>query len=108
MVLAIVLGFLGGLMGANSLPHFIKGVTHESFPMAFGNSPARNAVAGWVGLVISGVLLYFANIPAHPEVALALAAIGALLAAVYHATGRAAASLEKGAAQKAAKVQKTS
>lgn len=93
-------------MGANSLPHFIKGVTHESFPMAFGNSPVRNAVAGWVGLVISGVLLYFADIPAHPEAALALMAVGALLAAVYHASGRAAQSLEKSAAQKAAKAQK--
>ncbi|MFJ9855617.1 hypothetical protein [Streptomyces sp. NPDC101150] len=103
MLLAIVLGFLGGLMGVNSLPHFVKGVAHESFPMAFGSSPVRNAVAGWVGLVISGVLLYFADIPAHPEVALGLTAVGALLAALYHSSGRAAQSLERGKDDKAVK-----
>ncbi|MES9510275.1 hypothetical protein ABWJ92_28290 [Streptomyces sp. NPDC000609] len=101
MLLAIILGFLGGLMGVNSLPHFVKGVSHESFPMAFGSSPVRNAVAGWVGLVVSGLLLYFADIPAHPEAVLGPTAVGALPAALYHSSGRAARSLEKGKAAKA-------
>ncbi|MTD58848.1 hypothetical protein [Amycolatopsis pithecellobii] len=94
MVLAIILGFLGGLMGANSLPHFIKGITHESFPMFFGNTPVHNLVAGWVGLAIAGVLLYFAGIPDHAGTALIAIAVGALLAGLYHASGRATASVQ--------------
>ncbi|HET6504877.1 MAG TPA: hypothetical protein VFG87_29350 [Amycolatopsis sp.] len=85
--LAIVLGFLGGLMAVNSLPHFIKGILHESFPMQFGNTPIRNAIAGFVGLVVAGVLLYFANIPAHSGAALIAMAIGGLLSALFHANG---------------------
>lgn len=89
MVLAIIFGFLGGLMGVNSLPHFIKGVTHEIYPMHFGDTPVRNAVAGWIGLVIAGVFLYFADIAANSVIALIAIAVGALLAALFHASGRA-------------------
>ncbi|MFV2171979.1 hypothetical protein ACFHW2_15510 [Actinomadura sp. LOL_016] len=43
---AIVLGLLGGVMGGNAVPHFVRGITRRSYPCALGNGPIPNLVAG--------------------------------------------------------------
>lgn len=89
MWIAIVLGFLGGVLGANALPHFLTGITAREYPMVFGNSAVPNAFAGWLGLVVTGVLLYAADISDHPVPALIAIAVGILPMALFHASGRA-------------------
>ena len=82
---AIVFGFLGGVMGANGYPHFTRGITKKRYPGAFGNGPVPNLVAGWVLLVISAVLFYFAHVGRHPGWSLGAAAVGVLLMGLFHA-----------------------
>jgi hypothetical protein len=83
----IVLGFLAGLMGLNALPHLIRGITAQEYPNLTGNSPVRNAVAGWGGLVIAGLLAAWSRAGEHPWTAFAAVALGALVMVVFHASG---------------------
>jgi hypothetical protein len=46
----IMLGLLGGVLGGNALPHFLRGITRRRYPSALGNGPIPNFVAGWAGL----------------------------------------------------------
>ena len=48
---AIILSFLGGVMGGNAFPHFVRGITKRRYPTRLGNGPVTNVVAGWAGLV---------------------------------------------------------
>ncbi|OLT23894.1 hypothetical protein BJF79_14165 [Actinomadura sp. CNU-125] len=82
---AIVLGFLGGVMGGNALPHFVRGITRRSYPCTLGNGPIPNLVAGWVGLVLSVLLLAWAGPDEHPAWTLAAAAAGVLAIGLFHA-----------------------
>jgi len=52
----ILLSALAGLIGANAVPHFVKGMVGEQFPNVLGNGSLRNAVAG-VASVFAGVLV---------------------------------------------------
>jgi hypothetical protein len=83
----ILLSLLAGAMGANSTPHFVKGITKETYPNVFGGSPVSNLVAGWAGFVVTALLVYWP----HPERfslwALASGALGALLMGMFHAWG---------------------
>ncbi|QFG23198.1 hypothetical protein [Actinomadura sp. WMMB 499] len=82
---AIVLGFLGGVMGGNALPHFVRGITRRSYPCALGNGPVPNLVAGWAGLVLSVLLLAWAGPGEHPGPAFGAAAAGVLAIGLFHA-----------------------
>jgi hypothetical protein len=81
----ITLSLLGGLLGGNALPHFLRGITRQRYPSALGNGPIPNFVAGWVGLVLTGILLYWAHVDRHPGTAFAAAAAGVFLIGLFHA-----------------------
>lgn len=85
MITDIILSFLAGLFGANAVPHFVKGITKESYPCAFGNSPVPNLIAGLVGLVIAVLFVYFTDVHNHSLVLLGAGALGALLIGLFHA-----------------------
>ncbi|MFI2506282.1 hypothetical protein [Streptomyces sp. NPDC018972] len=82
-----LLSALAGLMGANAVPHFVKGVTGEEFPNVWGNDPLRNAVAGTFGLALAGAFGYGAGLPAHPLAGALGLLTGALAMAVFHGLG---------------------
>ncbi|MFI6320054.1 hypothetical protein ACIBG8_21135 [Nonomuraea sp. NPDC050556] len=85
MGLTALLAFVAGLVGANSVPHFVKGITRERYPTVFGDSPVTNLVAGWAGLVITVFCVHWAHIDRAPWVALATGAIGVLAMGLFHA-----------------------
>ncbi|MGW4241371.1 hypothetical protein [Nocardia sp. NPDC004722] len=73
-----------GLMGANAVPHFVKGMVGEQFPNVWGNSPLHNAVAGTLGLTLAVLIGYWADFPAHALAGIGGASVGALTMAVFH------------------------
>ncbi|MEV6032664.1 hypothetical protein AB0L65_16005 [Nonomuraea sp. NPDC052116] len=81
----IVLGFLGGLLAGNGLPHFIRGITRRRYPSALGNGPVPNLIAGWAGLVLGGLLLWWAHIDRYPELSFASIGTSVLLIGLFHA-----------------------
>ena len=81
----IILGFLGGVTGGNSFPHFVRGITRERYPNVTGNGPITNVVAGWAGLVLAALLLHWAHAGRHPEWAFGSIAVGVLLIGLFHA-----------------------
>lgn len=87
MIRAIALGLLAGLLVGNGLPHFIKGITRERYPTAFGSGPVANLVAGWAGIVLGAFALLAADIPAAPLAGGAALAVGVLLIGLFHAKG---------------------
>ncbi|WP_280269162.1 hypothetical protein [Nocardia wallacei] len=82
-----LLSALAGTMGANAIPHFVKGMVGEQFPNLLGNDPVRNALAGTVGLAISACLGYWAHLPDHPLAGLTGLFLGALPMAIFHGRG---------------------
>ncbi len=63
-----VAGFFAGMFLTNFIPHYIKGVTGESFPTPFANPPGRglsspvtNVIWALVNLVIGFLLLKFSK-----------------------------------------------
>jgi hypothetical protein len=87
MGLAIILGFLTGVFGANGVPHFVRGITRESYPCLLGNSPVPNLVAGWASFVLAALLLRGADSERHLAAIEVSAAIGGLLIGLFHAAG---------------------
>ena len=81
----ILLSFSAGVMGANATPHFVKGITKESYPNLLGNTPVPNVVAGWAGLVIACGLAWAANGPLYPLWSFAAGSIGVLVMGLFHA-----------------------
>ncbi len=81
----ILLAFLGGVMGGNAFPHFVRGITRRSYPSVLGNGPIPNLVAGWSGLILAVLLLRRADPAARPAWAFAAAALGVLLIGLFHA-----------------------
>lgn len=84
---ALVFGLLAGLMGGNIVPHFVKGITRESYPTVFGNSPVPNFVAGWTGLLLTALFVYWAYVGDRPFWSVAAAALGLLAMGLFHAAG---------------------
>jgi CDP-diglyceride synthetase len=82
-----LLSLLAGAMGANSTPHFVKGITKETYPNVFGGSPVSNLVGGWVGFVLTALLACWAHPERHPVWSLAFGALGVLLMGLFHALG---------------------
>ena len=83
----ILLSTLAGLMGANAVPHFVKGMVGEQFPNVLGNDSLRNAVAGTLGLALAVAICYWADLPAHPIAAVTSLFAGGMLMAVFHGLG---------------------
>jgi hypothetical protein len=84
---AVLLSVLAGAMGANAVPHFVKGVVGERFPNVWGDSPLRNAVAGLLGLVLAVLIGYWADAPSHGWAGFVGVVVGALLMVVFHGLG---------------------
>ncbi|WP_020497214.1 hypothetical protein [Sciscionella marina] len=76
--------FLGGLMLANGVPHFLSGVRGVRYSCVLGNSAERNALAGVSAFALAGGLLCAAGRGRSQPVA---AAAGALAISVFHARG---------------------
>jgi len=85
MIATIILAFLAALVGGNGIPHFVKGITKESYPMVFSNAPIPNLIVGWLSFIIASVLVYFAKISDFPLAAAIAAAVGLLLIGLFHA-----------------------
>jgi hypothetical protein len=79
------LSFLAGVLGANAVPHFVKGITKETYPTIFGSSPVVNLIAGWSGLVLTALCVSWAHVGRHPGWGLTFGAIGVLLMGLFHA-----------------------
>lgn len=83
----ILLSALAGLMGANAVPHFVKGMVGEQFPNVWGNDSLRNAVAGTLGFALAVTIGYWADLPAHAIGGIAGIFAGGLVMAVFHGLG---------------------
>lgn len=84
MVHIYIYSFIAGLLGANGVPHFVKGMLGEKFRTPFNKSSSAvvNVVWGWVNFVIAGIFLYYGHVHAHLLRAFALVSLGALIAAL--------------------------
>jgi hypothetical protein len=76
MIVTIALAFLAALVAGNGIPHFVKGITKESYPMIFSNMPVPNLIVGWLSFIIASVLVYLAKVSNYPVAAAISAAIG--------------------------------
>jgi hypothetical protein len=85
MLLCSILGLLAGVFGANGVPHFVKGITKETYPCVLGNSPVPNLVAGWASFVIAGILTGYVDHQHHALAFWIAGAAGALLIGLFHA-----------------------
>jgi len=85
----VLLSFLVGVFGANGVPHFVKGITKESYPSLLGNAPVPNLIGGWGSFVVAILLLHWVSVERYPLVVVISGAIGVLLIGLFHATGRA-------------------
>ena len=76
-----IYSFLAGLLGANGIPHFVKGVTGERHQTPFGRSSSAviNVAWGWVNFVVAGLFLYYGHIHPHRLRAFVLVSVGGLL-----------------------------
>ena len=79
-----IYSFLAGMLGANGVPHFVKGITGQKHQTPFGrpSSAVVNVLWGWVNFVLAMALLHFAHPRAHELRSFALVAIGALIVAL--------------------------
>jgi hypothetical protein len=82
----IGLAFLAGALGGNAIPHFVKGITKETYPSVFGSTPVVNLLLGWSGLFLAVLAGMGANFTQRPVAGLIAAALGVLLLGLFHAT----------------------
>lgn len=87
-----VAGFFAGIFLANSIPHYVKGVTGESFPTPFANppgkglsSPMTNAIWGLVNLLIGFLLFKFSKVSVGNVLSLILLFTGFVLTTMVSA-----------------------
>lgn len=85
MIKAIVIGFFIGILGGNSIPHFIKGITKDNYPCVFGNSSIPNFIAGWLGVNLTCILGYYWNFKEYPMISFIFCSIGLLTIGLFHA-----------------------
>ena len=82
---AIVFGLPGGVLGANGLPPFTRGITKRRYPCGLGNGPVPTVLAGWAAFVMAALLFYRAHVGRHPGWSFSSAAVGVLLMGLFHA-----------------------
>ena len=72
--------FLAGVLGANGIPSFVKGIMGQKHQTPFGrpSSAIVNVVWGWANFVVAFFLIFYADIHPHILRAFAMFAIGAL------------------------------
>jgi sterol desaturase/sphingolipid hydroxylase (fatty acid hydroxylase superfamily) len=85
MFTTVILSLLAGIWFGNGIPHFVRGITKESYPCALGNGPIPNLIAGWLAIVTTPFWIYWAHIGEHIEAAWCAAAVGLLLIGLFHA-----------------------
>ncbi|WP_201298135.1 hypothetical protein [Nocardia sp. CY41] len=69
------------------MPHFVKGMMGEEFPNVTGNAPVRNSVAGFLGLLLTALIVYWADLADHPWAGAASIGLGGLSMAIFHGLG---------------------
>ncbi len=84
--------FLAGMFFANVIPHYVKGVTGESFPTPFAkppgkglSSPMSNIIWALVNLVIGFLFFKFSRISSDNELAVILFFIGIGMISIHSA-----------------------
>jgi hypothetical protein len=79
-----VYSFVAGVLGANGVPHFVKGIMGQKHqtPFGGGSSAVANVGWGWVNFVVAAGFLYEADVHRHLIRAAGMVAIGALLMAL--------------------------
>jgi hypothetical protein len=82
-----IVAFLAGVFGANGVPHFVRGITKESYPCVLGNSPIPNLIGGWGSFVVAATFLHWANVREYPLSCQVSAVLGVLLMGLFHAGG---------------------
>jgi hypothetical protein len=87
MLRVILLTFLAGVVAANGVPHFVRGITAQQYPNVTGNSAVRNVVGGWAALVIAALLVGWSGVGRHQPAGLTAGALGVLGMALFHARG---------------------
>lgn len=85
MLSDVILIFLAGVFGANAVPHFVKGITKESYPCVFGNTSVPNLLAGWAGFIVTVLLVYLADVKHYFFASLISGSLGVLLIGLFHA-----------------------
>ncbi len=76
-----VYSFVAGLIGANGVPHFVKGITGQKHQTPFGrpSSAVVNVAWGWLNFAVAALLIYYADVHQHLLRAFALVGLGALI-----------------------------
>ena len=85
MLAVIILVFLSGVLGGNAIPHFIKGITKESYPMALGNGPIPNLISGWFCFILAVGLMTLAKPDQYPFASFIAFSLGLLMIGLFHA-----------------------
>lgn len=85
MVSVLILGFIAGLLFANGVPNFVKGITGEKHQTPFGkpSSATENVVWGWANFVAAVLVWHIAPMRVHPRAAFIAVMLGILLAGVF-------------------------
>jgi hypothetical protein len=81
----MILSFLAGIFGANGVPHFVKGITKETYPCVFGNSSVPNLMSGWAGFIVAVLLISRIDVEKYSVISFVSGAIGVLLIGLFHA-----------------------
>jgi hypothetical protein len=81
-----VLGFLAGVLLGNGIPHFVKGITKESYPSVLGNSPVPNLIGGWLSFVVAGVVVRWIDLAEFRDASLIGGGLGLLAIGLFHAS----------------------
>jgi len=87
MITTILLALLAGSLLGNGLPHFLRGITNEAFPCRVGHGPVPNFLAGWVSLLIIGLIVPHLDLQHDGEAAFFAGCAGLLLFGYLHAAG---------------------
>lgn len=81
MFVLYLYSFLAGMLAADGVPHFVKGVTGQQHQTPFGrpSSAMVNVAWGWANFVVAALLLHFAHPWSHLYRSSGLFGLGVLL-----------------------------